>query len=953
MKKLDYLRYGSAVTIVATLLLGALPATAHPPPPAGVNSLPRCQPPPKGNPKLESSLSELIAAYQEEGMFQATSFARRRGLALQRDQVRVVLVAENENTAWANQAVELAGGQAETSYRNLVRALVPISALEGLAQTSGIRFVRPPRPPITLALSEGVSVTRADDWHSANYTGEGVRVAIVDVGFIDYDTLLGTDLPSTVETWYGTPGGDVDGGSDHGTACAEIVYDMTPDAEMYLARVDDPIDWANAVDWLIGEGVDIISFSAGWPVGGPGDGTGYFCDAVNDARDDGVLWVNSAGNYATHHWQGQWKNPDDDDWHNFAGTDETNNISASAGRLIVVGLRWDDTWGVSGNDYDLYLFDSDIEVVAASINVQDGDDDPVEFLVYSVTESGVYHIAINEWDSSRAAELELFSYHQDFQYQTAGTSLTVPADCEDALAVGATHWDDDTLEPFSSQGPTNDGRTKPDLTAPDAVSTETYGPSDGNPYPDGTGFFGTSASAPHVSGAAALVLEANPTYQPDDIQSFLEGRALDLGPQGKDNQYGAGRLGLGLPLMEAPRVDSITPDSETNDGVVHITNLAGANFQTGATVRLTRVGEPDINATNVVVVNAAQITCDFDLTGAAVGLWDVVVTNPDDRSGTLPGGFTVEAAPPRVDSITPISGTNDGVVHITNLAGANFQAGATVELTRVGEPDISATNVVVVNAAQITCDLDPTDAAIGAWDVVVTNPDDQSGTLPGGFTVEQQGPEEYIVYLPLALRRWPPILDTPVLNPISNPDSDGNYTVDWNAIDLAQTYTLQEDNNAAFSSPTTVYSGPNTSKSITGRDVGTYYYRVRASNEFGSSAWSGVRSIVVIIPPTGPEPGHYTGTPSVSFDVTEDQQVCNFGMTIPFAGGSCRIRALSCTEIVDNGVTFVESHPLFGVVMWITGTFDSRTHVSGDYSVSMCGNELISPPSRGTWEANK
>ena len=58
----------------------------------------------------------------------------------------------------------------------------------------------------------------------------------------------------------------------------------------------------------------------------------------------------------------------------------------------------------------------------------------------------------------------------------------------------------------------------------------------------------------------------------------------------------------------------------------------------------------------------------------------------------------------------------------------------------------------------------------------------------------------------------------------------------WNAADLADTYTLQEDDNAAFSSPTTVY-GPGTglSWSASSRTSGTYYYRVKATNTYGDS----------------------------------------------------------------------------------------------------------------------
>jgi C1A family cysteine protease len=306
------------------------------------------------------------------------------------------------------------------------------------------------------------------------------------------------------------------------------------------------------------------------------------------------------------------------------------------------------------------------------------------------------------------------------------------------------------------------------------------------------------------------------------------------------------RLRTSAAPAPAPTVTSITPDSAQNTGTVHITNVAGSNFQSGATVKLTRTGEADINATNVVVISSSQITCDIDLTGAVTGAWDVVVTNPDMQSGTLPGGFTVtaSASAPVVDSITPDTGENTEVVTAVVL-GSNFETGATCKLAKLGQPDIFDPDPSVINPSTLVCDLDLTGAATGAWHVVVTNPDMQSGTLPNGFTVTSPGGEDYYVYLPVVMRRWPPVPYTPTLDPISNPDGDGNYTITWSTALLADTYELQEDENSAFSSPTVVYSGSGTSKSISGKTPGTYYYRVRGCNSYGCGSWSQTQSVVV------------------------------------------------------------------------------------------------------------
>jgi hypothetical protein len=91
--------------------------------------------------------------------------------------------------------------------------------------------------------------------------------------------------------------------------------------------------------------------------------------------------------------------------------------------------------------------------------------------------------------------------------------------------------------------------------------------------------------------------------------------------------------------------------------------------------------------------------------------------------------------------------------------------------------------------------------------------------------------------------------DTPYLNPISNGDGDGNYTVTWNPVARATNYSLQEDTNSAFSTPTTVYDDTGQSWSATAKSEGTYYYRVRAVGPTGQSAWSNTEAVTVLPPP--------------------------------------------------------------------------------------------------------
>jgi hypothetical protein len=81
------------------------------------------------------------------------------------------------------------------------------------------------------------------------------------------------------------------------------------------------------------------------------------------------------------------------------------------------------------------------------------------------------------------------------------------------------------------------GLIKPDIVAPGPSTRSTTFP--GNGY---AAFSGTSAATPHVAGAMALCLQANPALGPEEVAMVLETTAHDLGTSGKDNLYGAGKL---------------------------------------------------------------------------------------------------------------------------------------------------------------------------------------------------------------------------------------------------------------------------------------------------------------------------------------------------------------------------------------------------------------------------
>ena len=423
----------------------------------------------------------------------------------------------------------------ESSYENLVQVLVPVSVIESLSKEQFVKFIQKPIIAHPCVKSEGVGVINADDVHNRGFYGDGVKVAIIDIGFTGYAS--NPEIPSQnikeVKSFRGD--GQIET-SEHGSACTEIVLDVAPHTDLYLYVIGTDVEFCNALNYAVSKGINIVSVSLGFFNVNDLDGTGTICTAVNSARAADVLVCISSGNNAESHYCGWYVDNDDDDFHDFdTGYEYLDLGYLPAGYPIDLHLSWND-WSESDQDYDLYLGrDGDIyDWVDYSENEQTGSQPPTEEIGVYAPASDYYYVCIIKYFASSSVRFQLFSYYCYFYDNNhPETSLSCPSDATGAMAVGATYWQNDNLESFSSRGPTNDARTKPDVTAPDSVSTSI---SDYNP------FNGTSASTPHVAGAAALLKSVNSSLTANQLQTILEITAVPLGASGKDNLYGSGRI---------------------------------------------------------------------------------------------------------------------------------------------------------------------------------------------------------------------------------------------------------------------------------------------------------------------------------------------------------------------------------------------------------------------------
>jgi hypothetical protein len=135
--------------------------------------------------------------------------------------------------------------------------------------------------------SQGVELTGANDMQLLGKSGAGLRIGIIDLQFSNYQNSINNgELPTdTIFTDYTGTGS---GGGSHGTNVAEIVHDMAPGAQLYLAKIDTDTQVEATVNDMITARVKVVNHSVAWFGAAFYDGTGPLCtitDSAESARE--------------------------------------------------------------------------------------------------------------------------------------------------------------------------------------------------------------------------------------------------------------------------------------------------------------------------------------------------------------------------------------------------------------------------------------------------------------------------------------------------------------------------------------------------------------------------------------------------------------------------------------------------------------------------------------------
>jgi len=509
--------------------------------------------------KIDPLLLQLSDEVSTRGMSALPAAAAAYQVGVSNGLVSVKLFAEDgvaaEDLAWR---VEDEGGIVDAVFENVVLARVPAAAVEAFGDDRALHYMTAQAlfaasPPDGGASpgggpEDGLRAINVERLHRAGLTGKDVKIGIIDFGFQGYAALERRGvLPRPAAQRAFNESGRMENGENHGTGCAEIIHAVAPDARLYLAAIDGREgQLLQAMRWLAEEqDVDIISFSGGGHVG-PHDGTAVMDRMVDDiVARTGVLWVNAAGNEGARHWSGEAADRDRDGVVELGG--RWSGVAFRAGGDGVEALvNWDD-WGsgagpAATQDIDAFLFEVDPRSgglrgpVAQSIRPQRGRGSPFEFVRYPGARPGRQFVLIlRATRLTRPVTLHVYNLAPPSAMHPVAKpgSIGIPATAESALAVGAVHVVEGRLEDFSSQGPTDDGRVKPEVSAPDNTVSRAY---NDNRFP------GTSAACPHVSGFAALLMQLHPSADRGELTRLVLRHVRPMGGRTPNNEYGAGHI---------------------------------------------------------------------------------------------------------------------------------------------------------------------------------------------------------------------------------------------------------------------------------------------------------------------------------------------------------------------------------------------------------------------------
>lgn len=337
-----------------------------------------------------------------------------------------------------------------------------------------------------------------------------VRVAILDKAFYGYQSEIGKSLPEDTKYFTGPVEVPPDLKETHGLAMAQLLTAIMEDPELSLYNVYGYSNLKFAIEDLTNKEIDLVLYSEVWEFGGNRDGKGFINALVDKALDQGITWVNAAGNFELTSFTSKIKTLNEN-WVQLPDQNQGLKVICEGTQKndkcpIRIVLSWndfkDDPNQGTDKDLDLALVDDLMNVIVTSSLKQTKDSNenkpgyslyPRETIVSEVA-PGTYFLRVkNRSDNFNSKDELLITVNGDgltMPSHSRGQSVLNPADNPRVITVGA-------LDSDRSSYDTNN--LKPDLLVMSSVKTDNDGE-----------FRGSSNAAAFVAGALGLAKSRTP-----------------------------------------------------------------------------------------------------------------------------------------------------------------------------------------------------------------------------------------------------------------------------------------------------------------------------------------------------------------------------------------------------------------------------------------------------------
>ena len=450
--------------------------------------------------------------------------------------------------------IEGAGAIIQTVAGNWVQVTLPYHQLDDIASVDGINLMTMPSPHVLFDPELEPVVAALKPIESNPLPGKApVKVAIFEFGF---DQSAITNLVGGRVTYHSFRADGQVGGSNtvdalHGLASVQALFEHLPrTAEVHLINFDTEPEFQEALSYAVNDlGVDVITCSVSWANAYDHyDGTSYFSRSVVDILGDETAMIVAAGNFAKSHWEGPYRDNNLNGAHDFASKGDYLEVKLDYTKRYSFLLSWDD-WGAPTRNLDIEILNENGERLSdafgrpyASRNVQapGGYVEPVERIRnFQPFYPGVRDYRIRITSPNRTSPSEVTPNLELYIYPPPESSMPA-ADSESSLASGLATARSNSIIPVgattfahSSQGPTNDGRVRPDFSTSGVVKLNQ------------ASFEGTSFATPRIAAVYASVKSMHPDWSISEIEAFIQKTATQTSDfTQKDNLVGWGDVNI-------------------------------------------------------------------------------------------------------------------------------------------------------------------------------------------------------------------------------------------------------------------------------------------------------------------------------------------------------------------------------------------------------------------------